>query len=217
MFKKRKTAGELSLKAASDSTKYDYLEVSHAICDDILEQVHICIDKHKDILNEPEFCVVMVFANDPLIQGVKRKKFYPWLYLPSPRPEQVVFLYRKVNDSIIRLWSLPNAKVMSIISDLKRVDKKWRQTKGWCDAFYYGWKYDKDSDKWINTTPTFFYEYIRREHDIDLLSESEYLNANREKLIEAGCKEVDSTFTDPFDFSKVSVNKIVDTKTAILD
>ena len=59
-----------------------------------------------------------------------------------------------------------------------------------------------------------FFEYIRKEHNINMLSESEYLNAHREELIKSGCQEVKTPLTDSFDFAKITVNKIVDTKTA---
>ncbi len=184
---KRKTAGQLSLEAARDSTRYDLLEVGEALTNDLLKQIWDCIDRHHSIIDEPEFCVVFVRAKDPLLKNILRRKFYAWPFLPSPRPEQTVFHYSKVNDTICRLWSLPSAKVMAVISEMGYVDKQWQKTKNWCDSFFRG---------------TFF-EDIRHEHAIKLLSESEYLEANREPLIKAGCKEIDPSFTKPFDFAKV--------------
>lgn len=196
---KRKTVGEIALKARSDSTKYDSLEIGHALSNDILDQLWTCIDNHKNIINEPEFCVVMVLADDPLIKGVMRRKFYAWPYLPKPRPRQSCFLYRRKKDDILRLWVLPEAFCMAALSEIYSVSPEWRTMKGWSDAFYAGK----------------FWEYIRKQHDIDLLSESEYLDANREKLIQAGCKETKSRVAEAFDFSKVAVNQVVDSKDAL--
>ncbi len=106
---------------------------------------------------------------------------------------------------------------MSAISQKYHVANEWKKTKGWCDAFFFGWEYFKNENKWINKKPTYFFEYIRKEHNINMLSESEYLNAHREELIKSGCKEIETPLADPFDFSKITVNKIVDTKTALLD
>lgn len=195
----RKTAGQLAIKAASDPTKYDSLEVGHALCQDVIEQLNICAEKHRNIIDEDEFCVVMVLADDPLIKGILRRKFYAWPYLPSPRPRQSCFLYRKPSGTFLRLWVLPDALSMATASEMKHVAPQWRTIKGWSDAFFDGK----------------FFEHIRKQHNINMLSEKEYLDANREKLIQAGCKEVSSVPTDPFDFSKVSINKIVDTQTAI--
>jgi hypothetical protein len=195
---KRKTAGALALKAASDPARYDSLEVGHALCQDVLEQLQICIEKHRNIIDEPEFCVVMVLADDPLIKGVLRRKFYAWPYLPKPRPRQSCFLYRKSSDTIIRLWVLPDAFTMAVASEMVNVAPQWQTMKGWSDAFFDGK----------------FFEHIRHQHGIPLLSEAEYLNANREKLVKAGCNDVDAPTTESFDFSKIAIQHIVDTKTA---
>lgn len=218
-MKRRKTAGELSLKAASDTSKYDTLEVANGAFDDVVQQLMICAEKHKAIFDEEEFCVIMILANDPLIKGVKRKKFYAFLYLPQPRPEQAVFIYRKKDDSLKRLWCLPNAKIMATISEMNNVAPQWKNTKEWCDAFFSGFTAVSENGQinFINKNPSAFFNHIRDQHNISLLSESEYLNANREKLIKSGCKNVKSAPTDAFDFSKVSIDKIIDTKTALVE
>ena len=198
---KRKTVGELSLKATSDLTKYDPLELAYALCDGIYEQFVECAQRHSSIFDMEEFCVVMVVASDPLIKGVRRHKYTAFPFLPKPRPQQTVLLYNKINQKFKRLWSIPDAKVMAVISEMTRVDPKWRNTKIWCDAFF-------------NQT---FFETIRKQHEIKMLSESEYLDLYREELIKAGCQESSSVVTEPFDFSKIQVNKIVDTKTAALE
>lgn len=191
--KRRKTAGELSLKAASDKDRYDLREVAEAALSDIPAQVYECARSHLEKLNEPEFCVVLIRAGDPLLHNAVRKKTYAWLYLPDPRPEQAVFLYRKANDSIKLLWSLPSAKVMAVISEMRNVAPQWASTKRWSDYFYSGK----------------FHEMIRKEHGIKLESQDEYLNANREELIKAGCQHFDADLADAFYFSKVLPDKIV--------
>ena len=196
---RRKTAGELANQALQDKTKYDSLEVGHALTDDVAKQIQICIERHMNIIDEPEFCVVMILADDPLIKGILRRKFYAWPYLPKPRPRQSVFLYRKGSDSIIRLWVLPDALSMATASEMNHVSPQWQTMKGWSDAFFDGQ----------------FFEHIRHQHGITLLSEGEYLNAHREELIKAGCKEVETVPTEAFDFSKIAVKHIVDTNTAI--
>lgn len=195
-----KTAGELCLKAASDSTRYDNLEVAEAALTDVPAQLYECARSHASILNEPEFCVVLVRASDPLLENVVRKKTYAWLFLPDPRPEQACFIYRKKDDSLKLLWSLPSAKVMAVCSEMANVAPRWKSTKRWCDYFYSG----------------DFHNLIRKEHQLSLLSQKEYLNANREKLIQAGCQHFEASGSNPFDFSKITTNQIVDTKTAII-
>lgn len=197
----RKTAGELTLKAKADDAKYDPLEVAYAMTDDIYDNLMLCARNHEKIIDEPEFCIVLVLADDPLIKGILRRKFYAWPYLPSPRPRQACFLYKKATQSFKRLWVLPDAATMAHLSESITVDKKWKTMKAWSDAFY----------------RLQFWEFIRKEHNIDLLSEIEYLNRYRNELIKAGAKEVNPGTTHPFDFSKVAVEKIIDTKTAVSD
>src|SRR5580693_4718024 len=120
MIKKRKTAGELSKKALSDTTKYDAREVGHAMADDIEKHLYEAAKNYHDMIDENEFCVVMVVAKDPLIKhNLVRRKFYCWPYLPSPRPNQAVFLYNKLAGRITkRLWVLPSDMVMAELSSL---------------------------------------------------------------------------------------------------
>lgn len=198
-----KTVGEIALKASQDTNKYDALEVGHALVEDnsILNGLEECIQRHNKIFDEDEYFVCYVIASDPLIRGVMRRKFFGYLYLPSPRPEQTVFLYSKKEDRILkRLWVLPpcwspneRAWTMEKLYKATWVPKEYESMKRWSMAFYDG----------------HFWETIRKEHNIDNLSESEYLQRNREKLLEAGCKVPDASFAEPFDFGKVSSQKIV--------
>ncbi len=193
---KRLTAGELSLKAASDTTKYKAREVGEHLSESIAEQLKICVENHYNIIDEREFCVVMVIASDPLIPNLMRRKFYAWPYLPSPRPNQSVFLYNKVKNQFTRrLWVLPSAMVMAELASTNIiVDKVYQTMQAWSVAFFKGT----------------FWEYIRHEHGIDMLSEREYFLANREKLIEAGCKPIDATYFEPFDFSKIGPDNVIE-------
>lgn len=202
MKRKRLTAGELSLKASSDTTRYKSLEVAHALTEDIAVELMKCAHRHNPIFNEKEYCIGYVIASDPLIKNVMRKKFFAMLYLPSPRPNQAVFLYNKVQDRFTkRLWVLPNAATMAELSEMSVVDPKYKTMKGWCDAFF-------DLNFW---------PYIRKQHGIDMLSESEYLNAHREELIKAGCKDGKPPLPEPFDFSKIAVKQVINPDTPIVE
>jgi len=202
MKRKRKTAGEQSVKAASDTTKYDALEVGHALTDDIAKELMICAYRHEAIFNEDEYCVGYVIAGDPLIHNVMRRKFFAFLYLPSPRPNQAVFLYNKTKQQFTkRLWTLPNALTMAELSEMSYVHKKYQEMKGWCDAFF----------------KLKFWPYIRKQHGITMLSETEYLNANREELIKSSPEQVKPISPEPFDFTKIAVNKVIYPDTSVFD
>jgi len=213
----------------SDNTKYDALEVGHAMTDDITPQLRQCIENHKNIIDEDQFCIVMIIAKDPLIHNLIRRKFYAWPYLPKPRPNQAVFLYDKLQDKIIkRLWVLPSDVAMAELHSLPHVDKVYQTMKAWSDAFYKGWKFVKNPTnrdekgrfcpgKFVNTDPCYFWKFVRRDQKIDMPSEHEYFLAHRDELIQAGCKEPGALDTEAFDFSKIAIEKIIDTQEAISD
>lgn len=201
MKRRRKTAGEQSLKALSDSTKYDGIEVAEAQLWNVPEEVFHSARQHREIFDEPEYFVVMVRASDPLLANMVRQKFYSYLFMPSPRPEQSVWLYNKALDQVKLIWSLPPAKVMAAISESPIVAKKWKRTKAWCDAFF-------------NRN---FWHFIREQNHFDHLSELEYLNLHREELIKAGCQDGRSRAPDAFDFSKVMTNKVISPEEALFD
>lgn len=191
------TAGAKSLKAASDSSIYDGIEVAEAQMWDTPQNVFDCARRHASIFDETEYFIVMVRAGDPLIHGLVRQKFYAYMYLPSPRPEQAVWLYNKALDKVQFLWALPPAKVMAAISEAHVVAKKWERTRGWCKAFFEG----------------SFWHHIRAQHHIKHLSEHEYLLENKSRLIEASGKNTESLGSDSFDFGKIAVDKVVDLNT----
>lgn len=196
---KRKTAGEISNKLKSDKTKYNALEVGHAMSDDIEKHLYEAAKTYHNMIDEKEFCVVMIIAKDPLINNLVRRKFYCWPYLPSPRPNQAVFLYNKHLGKITkRLWILPSDMVMAELASLAVVDTRYKTMQAWSCAFFDGK----------------FWEYIRYEHNIDMLSETEYLSKHREELIKAGCKLPDSHRAEPFDFSKIHIKNVIDTQEA---
>lgn len=224
---KKLTAGEISTKLKNDTTKYDALEVGHALVDDIMIELRKCIENHKSIIDENEFCIVMIISKDPLICNLMRRKFYAWPYLPKPRPNQSVFLYNKTRDCITkRLWVLPSDMVMAELHSLSFVDKRYHTLKAWSDAFYKGWKFIRNFSKrdekgklipgkFVNVDPFYFWDFVRKDQETDMLSEHEYLLKHREELIKAGCKIPDSSVSEPFDFSKITIKKIVDTTIAM--
>lgn len=196
---KRKTAGENCIKASKDEHIYDPLDIGYALTDNVGKQLQICADIHESIFDENEYFLVLLVVGDPLLKNIRRHKYCALLYLPQPRPQQTVFLYNKISKSIRRLWCLPDARVMAIISEMPNVSPKWIRTKRWVDSFYSG---------------TFFQD-IRKEHNISHLCEKEYLDSNREKLIEAGCKYPNSLVSKPFDFTKIKTNQVIDSNQSV--
>lgn len=197
-MQQRKTVGEKSFEALLDNTKYDPVDIGLALTDDIMEQLIICANRHKEIMGEEEYFVCLYVASDPLLATVRRHKYCALPFLPKPRPHQAVFLYNKVTDKWKRLWSLPNAWGMACLSQAPFVSKQWRQTKGWCEAFFRG----------------NFWEHIRKEHGISHLAEEEFLALHSDKIVDHLDQKGLPSLADSFDFSKVQIEHIADTATA---
>lgn len=204
------TAGEISRKIMKDRTKYNALEVGHAMIEEIDKHIEESIENHLNYLDFEgkfpfrlidEFCVVMVIAKDPLIKNVIRRKFYCSPFLPSPRPNQAVFEYSVSLGRITkRLWVLPSDIVMAEIASLSLVDRKYKTMQAWSIAFFSGT----------------FWEYIRHESGTKMLSQYEYLSQHRQELIEAGCKLFDPDFSQPFDFDKIQIKKVIDSQNPVV-
>lgn len=197
----RESAGELSQKASKDKTRYDPLEVGEAQASGFNSHLIECAKKHSKIIDEDEFYVVFVLADDPILKNVQRRKFYAWPFLPKPRPRQGCFLYNKKLETFRKLWILPQAATMSILSETTSVSKKWQTMKDWSDAFF--------SKR--------FHELIRSQTGMNLETETEYLNRNREKLIHAGCNVPPPGFTDPLDLEKIYTDEIVNAKIPVVE
>jgi hypothetical protein len=215
-MKRRKTAGELSAQAKADSSKYNARDIGLELTKDVPQHLEETIRIHNDLFDEDQYCVVMILAKDSLLDNVMRRKFYGWLFMPKPRPSQTVFFYDRKKHHVSRLWTLPDAITMATIAELKDVRKEWRNIKTWVDEFYVGWKFDPINRQMINTKPTHFFNFIRRESGVTLLSEKEYLDANREKLIHSGGQNQEPCFAEPFDFSKIIGKQIVDSDDSFL-
>ena len=205
---KRKTVGALAIQCANDSTKYKAREIGQEMVEDksIENGLIECVKIHNPIFDMDDYCVGYVIASDPLIKGVMRRKFFAMPYLPSPRPEQAVFLYNKRSDKFTHfLWCLPashssnpDAWTMEKLYQTTNVPKEYLRMKAWSHAFY----------------DLCFWEFIRHHNKIDMLSESEYLKVNREEFAKAGEKTSPTAGSEAFDFGKVRVEHIEDTTTA---
>ena len=181
-----------------------------------MPHIRQCIENYKSIINENEFCIVMLISKDPLLSNLIRRKFYAWPYLPKPRPNQAVFLYNKGLDRITkRLWVLPSDMVMAELHSLPVVDKRYQTMKAWSDAFYKGWKFDKKSGSFYNSDPYHFWRFVRKDQDVNMPSEHEYFLQHRDELVKAGCQIPDANSTEAFDFSKIHIKKVIDPATAM--
>src|SRR5690606_29283159 len=104
---------------------------------------------------------------------------------------------------IKRLWVLPNALTMSELatSDLI-VHKRYQTMKDWSVAFFKGT----------------FWEFIRYQHDIDMLSQQEMFEKEGlqgSKFVDTETDNLDTLFPESFDFSKIRCGDLLNPVEAV--
>lgn len=188
------TAGQLSAKAARDSQTYCGFEVADQMVKDVESQVFECARRHKDTFDTEEFCVVMLLASDCVLKNMIRRKFYAWPFLPKPRPSQTVWLYNKRTDTIRGLWCLPSADAMATLSLMISVDPAYQNMRRWSSWFY----------------TTKFWNNIRHEAGIKMLSEEEHLQIASKKALKGTPDQFTPIPSNPVDAAKFHAKEISD-------
>jgi len=195
------TAGQLAAQAARDETSYCGYEVADEMCKDIERQVQICIQRHLDYFEEiQQFCVVMLYASDCVLTNLKRRKFYGFPFLPKPRPSQTVWLYDKPSDTYRMLWCLPSADTLATLTMTTYVAEPYRRMQQWSKWFY----------------KPGFYQKIREQHGIKMVSEEEHLEAIRKKGTKSAGEDMSPLVSNPFDAARVNPEQAVDPLIALL-
>lgn len=190
----KETIGEKAHKAKQDTSNYCAFEIGEEQSKDIEAQVFECIQRHKDTFDSESFCVVMLIARDPTLCNVIRRKFYAWPFLPKPRTSQTVWLYNKKSEKIKMLWCLPYADTMAMLATLFVVDPSYKNMQRWSRYFY----------------TTKFWESIRQEHGIKMLSEEEHLDVIRKKDPKFLGDDISPSVTNAFDCMQLDAQKVAD-------
>lgn len=180
------TIGEKSALASKDNTNYTAWDVGDEMAKDIQTEIETCAEKHRELWDTDEFCVVMLLARDPVIHNAIRRKFYAWPFLPKPRTSQTVWLFNKRSNAFRMLWCLPAADTVASLATLINVDPAYKNMQRWSRSFY----------------TTRFWHDIRKEHDIKMLSEEEHLQIIREKNPQLTGEDVSPLPTNPVDSLK---------------
>ena len=187
-----KTAGQLSHQAAKDTNEYCAFDVSNEMVKDIESQVWECINNHKETFDSDEFCVVMLIAGDKILCNLVRRKFYAWPFLPKPRTSQTVWLYNKLTQTVRMLWCLPTADTVAQLTMMINIDPAYKNMQRWSHYFY----------------TTKFWDMIRKEHGIKMLSEEEHLEVISKKGTHSLADDISPIATNPFDVMKADTEQV---------
>jgi len=180
------TIGEKSALANSDNTAYSAWDIGNEMVKDIQSQIEECAEKHKDYWDSDEYCVVMLLARDPVILNAIRRKFYAWPFLPKPRTNQTTWLYNRITGQFRMLWCLPDADTLASLSCSLVVDKEYKNMKRWSDSVF----------------TVHFWQDIRKEHNITMLSEEEHLEVIRKENPQLTGEDISPLPTNPIDSLK---------------
>lgn len=191
----KETLGEKYNKVKLDNTRYDPVDMALGMLEKVPEEIIKCAHAHKEKIGEDEYFVGYVLSDDPILKGIRRKKYHALMFMPTPVPEQAIWLYNKVLDKYTFLWCLGKPWSMANYATLTYVDKEKTRLKIWCDAYFKGT----------------FWETIRSMHGIDHLSEEEFRLKHRDKIANFIPKNGNACLTEPFDFSKVGFGDVYDT------
>lgn len=183
------TAGQLDYSLRNDPNSYNAYEVAGDVCEDLPKHLWECVDKHRPIIDERQFCVVMLIQQDQLLKTVYKRRFYAWPFLPKVRADQSVWLYDKDKDSLDFLWAMPEPEAMAMLAHMPTVDYSLMRMKYWVDHFYAG----------------DFYDRIREDNGIEMFTEAEFLKLHAKELREAATHYGIRRLTDAADAQQVNV------------
>lgn len=196
---KRKKAGQLNAELRKETCPYEAGEVVQEMTKDIPEQLYQCARNHREVIDEPEYCVIMLLRKEPHLENIIRHLYFAWPYMPKPRPDQSVFIYNKAKDSLDLLWTLPPAHALAMLSEMQVVDQGYFNMKKWCDLY---WDELKGKRVWA--------EEIRKWTGCKLETEDEFLKAHSEELAKLSLNFPDSGGSDSLNFTVVDGQKVSD-------
>lgn len=204
-IEQNKTAGVIQNEiVAKDHGSYSAYDLGYAICDGYGEELERCVSNHQMLLSKNdelkrifpnnEYCVIVQYATDPLLVTLVRRKYVPWPDLPDPRPQQDVWCYNQATGNIKLLWSLPSAWSMAQLSESCSLSKEDQNRAMWSR-----WWYRFDGKFWEN---------IRKQHGISLMSEHEIMSINREKGTKPFNEDAPGLDPDTFYLPEVRIKKL---------
>ncbi len=108
---KKKTVGQLSSELLSKNTieTHSYEEQMRENLTDYEKNIEQCI---KDNINKyDDFYIVVLTKKERVMKNVIRNYFLARSTCPTPNYDQIVYKYRKEDDTISLIWVIPDRKI----------------------------------------------------------------------------------------------------------
>lgn len=193
-----KTAGEIHNDLRKKGLeKCSHLDLGYAFSDETYKGVIECIGRHYDVFGShiKQFCVSCILCyGEGSLKYLIRRKFYGFPFLPTPCPNQAVWMVDKEKEEVTFLWTLPTPEKMAMLSEEFSFLANEARMKKWCDWFYKG--------------AFTFWENIRTQHSISMLSEMEFNRRNREMGAKCVNDDVLGTPADSLYLPEVRIKKL---------
>lgn len=135
---KKRSKKSLQLKETTQGGVKLWELVSVASDEQYCPNINECIKRGKDIFPDKDFFIVNNGAENEMA-NILSQKYYPTLFCPEPRFDQVVFRYSKAIDNVVVLWALPDKEHCDFYNDNRiLVVQEERELLGYIDAFHDG-------------------------------------------------------------------------------
>jgi len=139
----KKTVGAHSLELMQKTPESrSPIEIQQEMQQDYLKELVNCVETSKSTY-QGDFYVVVITKNEKLMPNVFRNYFFARKTCPTPEYDQSVFMYRRADESIIYLWTVPSKDACFHLKDnALLVDSKEKELLNYVFQFFDGTLYN---------------------------------------------------------------------------
>jgi len=127
-----KVASDLIIKATDSTSPIEQMRENLSEYEQNLRE---CVDSSKKIIMG-DFYVIVLTKQEHLMQNVFRNYFFPRMSCPSPDWDQTVYKYKRNDDHIVYMWTIPSRESCEYLKkNALYVDKSERELLKYVLAF----------------------------------------------------------------------------------
>lgn len=116
-MKKKETVGKIARDLMEKKPESrDPIEIQKAMQEEYLKELINCVEAHKNVFPS-DFFIVVITKNEKLMPNVFRNYFYARQSCPTPDYDQSVFVYKRADDAIEYIWTIPSKDACHHLKD----------------------------------------------------------------------------------------------------